>query len=153
MIEIRLPYPPSANKLWTVGRKANGHGRTILTREYYAFLSLLHALKANNPSLFPRLTASAYSVDIIFFPPRKGKVDVDNRNKAILDGLTRLGVWRDDSLVVKLTTIKGKPAQDPFALVRIEQLDSFYLPSPSDFGGKDRTYKSEQKKNNRKESK
>lgn len=140
MLEILLPYPPSANKLWTVGRSANGRGRTIASAEYSNWLRLVQVWAWRNGG-FPRLDAPMYDVEIVFFPPRRGKIDVDNRNKAILDALTRLGVWKDDSLVVRLTTTRGLPAEEPFAVVRITPLDSFDVPTPKTFGGHERKYR------------
>ena len=36
-----------------------------------------------------------------------GKPDCDNLMKAVLDALTVIGMWRDDSLVVKTTVVKA----------------------------------------------
>lgn len=68
------------------------------------------------------------SVEMVFFMPRPGRLnddsqpevrlphgckpDVDNLAKAVLDALTRAGMWKDDSLVVDLRARKFYHAKD-----------------------------------------
>lgn len=55
-----------------------------------------------------------------------GKPDSDNLAKAVLDALTILGMWVDDSLVVKLTAVKaycGKRTGCDAIIERIDDCD------------------------------
>lgn len=56
--------------------------------------------------------------------PHTKKPDIDNINKATLDALTAIGMWRDDSQICSLSTSKyyaGKSSQ-PGALIFVDQI-------------------------------
>ena len=80
---IELPWPPSTNSFLRhfilPGRK---HVSTCISaqgREYYATVGLL-LLEKRLPKM-----AGALAVVIELYPPDRRKIDVDNRNKPILD--------------------------------------------------------------------
>lgn len=52
------------------------------------------------------------------------KPDTDNLSKAVLDALTILGMWRDDSLVVKSTVVKAYCGKRTGCDVCIEAMDA-----------------------------
>lgn len=47
------------------------------------------------------------SVEISLHPPDKRKRDLDNYLKGVLDALTHVGIWDDDSQIDKLTIKRG----------------------------------------------
>lgn len=52
-----------------------------------------------------------------------GKPDSDNLAKAVMDALTILGMWKDDSQVVKLTSMKAYANERSGCDVVIEDMD------------------------------
>jgi Holliday junction resolvase RusA-like endonuclease len=111
---IELPWPPTTNT-WLrhfvlPGRKNVSTCISARGREFYAAVGLL-LLERRLPKL-----AGALAVVIELYPPDRRKIDVDNRNKPILDALKRRpkdkkqlpGAWLfadDDSQVKDLRTI------------------------------------------------
>ncbi len=51
-----------------------------------------------------------------------GKPDADNLAKAVMDALTTLGMWKDDSQVAKLTSVKAYATDKPGCDVTIEEM-------------------------------
>lgn len=65
------------------------------------------------------VTSELYRVAfIVYFPPRS-RMDIDNANKCILDGLTRAGVIRDDRYVIEVHAYKVKVATEREARTEI----------------------------------
>lgn len=95
MIEIWLPYPPSANHLWRSGR-----GRTYCSRAYTdwraeAGIYVKQSLK--QPIIGP------YKISITAARPDKRKRDLDNIIKPISDLLKSMGAIEDDHLCEMLS--------------------------------------------------
>ena len=113
---IELPWPPTTNT-WLrhfilPGRKNVSTCISAKGREYYAEVGLLLLEKR-----LPKLKGPLAMV-IELYPPDRRHIDVDNRNKPILDALKRRpkdkkqlpGAWlfaEDDSQVQDLRTILG----------------------------------------------
>lgn len=111
---LYVPFPPSANRMWRVGR-----GQSYLSKEYKEFIKevRLEWLARNREGW---RTSGRFTVSIKLFPPNRRRYDVDNRIKPTLDALTRAGVWDDDSLVETVTASKGYPDPKlPRAVVEI----------------------------------
>ena len=111
---IELPWPPSTNTfLRHFILPKRKHVSTCISargRDYYAEVGALLLEK-----WLPKL-AGALAVVVELYPPDRRKIDVDNRNKPILDSLKRRpkdkkqlpGAWLfadDDSQVEDLRTI------------------------------------------------
>lgn len=92
---IRVPYPPSANRLWRYFR-----GHPTKSKEYSIWLnqsvSLAHAQWRTKT-----ITAPVH-VDFAIGVPDKRKRDLDNRIKPCLDLLELSGVLENDHLVHSL---------------------------------------------------
>jgi len=93
MISLELPVPPSANRIWRVGR-----GRTYLSPEYRLWLKKARILIRNQYRGKP-LTGEVF-VNIAWFR-RARRGDLDNKAKPILDALKGLA-YADDRQVARL---------------------------------------------------
>jgi crossover junction endodeoxyribonuclease RusA len=93
MIEVTLPWPPSINHYfgYAGGRvylKQKGRDYRKAVQEQVKLQ--IHDLKTIN---------TLCKVEIEAWMPDRRKRDVDNILKALLDALTKAGVWEDDTLV------------------------------------------------------
>jgi crossover junction endodeoxyribonuclease RusA len=94
MIELELPFPPSANHLYRhVGP------RTLISREGRRFRERVCAQLA---SLGVRQMKGALRIDIEVYPPDRRKRDLDNAVKALNDALEHGGAFYDDSQIADL---------------------------------------------------
>lgn len=99
-IVIDCPVPPSANRLWRVGK-----GRIYKTQKYQRWLwEFLHSIRVSIPMFmgmkFPIVTGP-FDVWILIHPNRKR--DADNSAKAVLDAAEKLGLIRNDADARKVT--------------------------------------------------
>jgi len=120
MINIRLPYPPTANHLHTIAR-----GRKILSatgKSYYKMVAVevLSQLK-RVPAMSGRL-----SVKIIATMPDKRRRDLDNILKAALDGMKYAGVYEDDSQIDDLQIIRSAVDKPGWLDIEIIETNSIY---------------------------
>lgn len=115
---FKLPWPPSANLIWRTTRNM-----TYLSKTYKDFLrSAAGAILCQKPrDLF---ITEPVRVEIILYPPRSFRFDIDNRIKPLLDVLTRAGVWKDDSLVHELTVRRAEVKKNGLALVYLRNLET-----------------------------
>lgn len=95
MVELWLPYPPSANSLWRSAK-----GRVYRSRKYVDWLTeagieakMQRAGKITGP----------YKISITAARPDKRKRDLDNLLKSISDLLKSIGAIEDDHLCEMLT--------------------------------------------------
>ena len=107
MIEVReLPWPPSVNAVY---RRAK-HGVTLSDRaRTYRYEVLEKVMRDRVPR--ERVTYRL-AVMIHAHPPADSrKHDLDNIQKAVLDGLQHAGVYADDSQIDDLWTIRLAPVK------------------------------------------
>jgi len=116
MITIKLPYPPSANKVWRTGR-----GVTFLSKEATAFRKevalVILGLSLQERSEMP--FCDALTVSIRVYPPDKRQRDIDNLLKPTLDALEHAGVYVNDNLIECLTIKRLDVAKPGFIEVDI----------------------------------
>lgn len=111
MIELELPYPPSANHYY---RRVGP--RTLISREGRRFrerVCLLLAATGVRPLRGP------LRIEISIYPPDRRKRDVDNAIKAINDSLEHGGAFEDDSQIEDLRIRRRRPVPGGRAIVRI----------------------------------
>jgi len=90
-IVIDCPIPPSANRLWRVGKK----GQVYISPKFKRWLrSLWVAWLQVKPQGF-RMLEGQYDIEILICPKRKR--DADNSAKATNDALQKIGVIANDS--------------------------------------------------------
>ena len=105
IMRIDLPFPPSVNGYWRAIRRGNLCTQIISKkgREYAEAVSTsVNAAGVTTIPLEERL-----EVTILLCAPDRRRRDVDNYSKAVLDSLTKAGVWEDDSQIDRLTLVRG----------------------------------------------
>ena len=104
MINLDLPvWPPSTNSIWR-----NVHGRTVLAAPARSFfVRAVDYIGLKYPQAEP--LRGSVAVTIRLYPPDRRKFDIDNRCKALLDTLSKAGIFEDDSQVDRLTVSREAP--------------------------------------------
>lgn len=102
---LNLPYPPSVNTYYRnlgtkvlISEKGRKYRRAVANA----------IIEGNGKAMAP----GRYAVVVTLNRKDKRSFDVDNCAKAILDSLTKAGVWVDDKLVDDLRLIRG-PVKKP----------------------------------------
>jgi crossover junction endodeoxyribonuclease RusA len=104
---IRLPWPPSANNLYRVG----AHGKPYLTEAQRSF-------RAGVPVALPK--DGRLKVTLELCSPDRRTSDIDNRAKAVLDGLQHAGHYLNDSQIDTLIIQRGPITPGGCVIVTIE---------------------------------
>jgi crossover junction endodeoxyribonuclease RusA len=119
MIELRLGWPPSVNRIWrnvVIGRSArtllSADGRAYFAREAMAVLAQRKGRRIDGRA----------SVEIVLHAPTRAQVDIDNRVKALLDACTQGGLWEDDSQVDVLLVRRAEVLRGGAAIVRASEI-------------------------------
>jgi len=86
--QYSFPLPPSVNALWRTGQ-----ARMYRSKRYLAWLEECDVVFASKT--VPRINYP-FAIEIALGRPSKRKMDIDNRIKAVLDMLQRVGVIEDD---------------------------------------------------------
>lgn len=104
-MRITLPWPPSANRIWREAR-----GRVYISKEYQSFLEAAKSAWLMQGGR--RLDENdEIEVDLLLFPPNRRPYDVDNRIKPTLDALTKIGFWKDDRIVSRVSAKRCQPVE------------------------------------------
>jgi Holliday junction resolvase RusA-like endonuclease len=114
VFEIKLPYPPSLNKLYPTNFKTK---RRFLSEEGKKFKAevIARLTRANSP-FFEEID----HVDVSYTPPDRRRRDEDNLHKAWQDAFTEFGVWKDDKQVKsKFTQMLEPNKEDSHTFVRV----------------------------------
>lgn len=102
MIELELPYPPSANRYW---RKFNN--RMVISKHGKEFqFEVCRIVK--DSGIEP--IRGAIAIKILIYTPDWRRRDEDNLNKALLDAVSKSGIWDDDSFICYHVNEKRKDA-------------------------------------------
>ena len=118
MIEIELPWPPSANSYYRHPTKGALAGRHLISaegREYrQRIMEMVRPLDAHMPG---RL-----AVTLTCHMPDRRRRDLGNVEKALCDALTHAGLWCDDSQIDDLRIIRAPVVAGGRVTVRVEQI-------------------------------
>lgn len=112
LYELYLPFPPTVNSYYVKHGKGvyiSNKGRKFRDETAEAVIEQLPGVHIDEPFL----------IEIVLFPPDRRKRDQDNYNKAILDSLTKSGLWEDDSLAYQVFNYKGAVCPGGITFVRI----------------------------------
>lgn len=119
MIEIELPYPPSANSYYrhpTKGALAGRHLISAKGRDYRC--EVIRRIAPLNYSAPGRL-----AVTIICHAPDKRRRDLDNLTKGLLDAMTHAGLWADDEQIDDLRIIRGANVSGGKVVVSVREIE------------------------------
>lgn len=121
-VEFALPWPPSTNNIWRVGKSFSKDWtkpRVYRSAAYETFLGRVFAAACDGH--IPALKRSVlFDVELSFIPPNLQKYDVDNRVKATFDALTKIGFWKDDAQVRVSKLVKLGMAEDKRSCVLVK---------------------------------
>ncbi|WP_454833518.1 RusA family crossover junction endodeoxyribonuclease [Rahnella aceris] len=113
-MQLTLPFPPSVNGYWRSTRKGvliSERGRIFRSN---ALASIYQQLRSRPTALLTEL-----DVHLVLYPPTRAKRDLDNFQKALFDGLTHAGIWKDDSQVKRMTVEWGPVTKEGKAEITI----------------------------------
>jgi crossover junction endodeoxyribonuclease RusA len=96
MIQIELPWPPSANTYW----RRNGH-RYFISERGIEFRNIVYQKTVDYRAHFNKDQRIMCLVEA--YPPDKRRRDLDNMGKALLDALQFSQVFPDDSQIDRLS--------------------------------------------------
>lgn len=123
MIELRLPWPPSTNTIWRSMRSGPMAGRVLLSKAGRAYrAAVVGAVCEQNTGCV--VFGDRVGVEITLHPPTRRKLDIDNRVKALCDGLTHAGLWRDDEQIDVLIVRREALRKGGAAIVRVWTLET-----------------------------
>jgi crossover junction endodeoxyribonuclease RusA len=119
LIEIELPFPPSANRYWR-----NVNGRMVKSAEARVYRDeagwlALQALTRSGRRADPLAGELRISLDF-YRPARRG--DLDNRIKVCLDALQGIA-FENDSQIAEIHARRFEDKQSPRVEIRIGSLD------------------------------
>jgi len=108
MLDLILPFPPSANRYWRHAR-----GRTFLSKEAREYRSQIVTMVHIEP------VQGQLVVRIDYYPSDKRRWDLDNRIKQLLDALQHAGVYHDDGQICDLHAVRHEVHKGGMCRVRI----------------------------------
>jgi crossover junction endodeoxyribonuclease RusA len=95
----------------------NVAGRTLISREGREYRdSMVRAAVAGK---FPSFPDGPVQVRITACPPDRRRRDLDNMLKPMLDALTHVKVWSDDSQIDDLRIVRGLPVKGGLMTVEV----------------------------------
>ena len=100
--ELYLPFPPTVNNYY---QKSQAGGRFISHkgREFRDIVAQVVSQNMPEVSIDSRML-----VEVVLFPPDNRIRDMDNYGKALLDSVTKSGLWTDDQLIDQLFVYRGE---------------------------------------------
>ena len=115
-IELELPWPPSLNHYYRhVGP------RVLISRDGRKYRESVTAIARR--AGYGTFTCPV-QVELDLYPPDNRRRDIDNSQKSLLDALTCAGVYKDDSLIHKITVTKREPMPpNGMAFIRITEYE------------------------------
>lgn len=125
MLELILPYPPSANHYKTVGRTVKTKSGKVFQMRvnskqtlgyYYSVYLAWHRLNAAG------FGSATITLEVDVYPPDKRKRDLDGILKVLLDSMQHAGVYDDDYQIARLLVTRKAMIPEGQIIVRLEEL-------------------------------
>lgn len=118
MLELELPFPPSANSYYRHPTKGKLAGRHLISAEGRAYREeVIWKVAPLNINYSGRL-----AVTLSCHMPDNRRRDLGNVEKALCDALTYAKLWNDDSQIDDLRIIRGEVIRGGKVIVKIEEL-------------------------------
>ncbi len=102
-IKATLPYPPSANRYWRVGK----NGRPYATQQAKNYKQLVWVQMFGQD---PIIDKPVYVIVDVYRPIKRG--DLDNSLKILLDSIQGFA-YKDDKQIKSIHTAQGDDKQNP----------------------------------------
>lgn len=106
MIRLELPLGPTINHYY--GRSGTRGSHWYLSAAGKAFRESVYAAWLGQPHR--RRIEGPVRLRVVLAPKNRGRFDVDNRLKPLLDALQNAGVFNDDSQITDIWASKVDPA-------------------------------------------
>ena len=119
--DLRLPWPPSVNKIWRVRRSGSYLSERARGYRQQAGFAVMLARQAGRLPKVPM--EGDVAVRLVFCPPDKRPRDLDNLPKSVFDALTHSGVWQDDRQVRLIESWYGPRVKSGACIVSISSLE------------------------------
>lgn len=119
-VTLVFPFPPSVNTMYMQGKNHGQKFPTKKTKEYKKAVASLHANFDKEPM------KGHVQVTTVLVPPDTRARDVDNYQKALLDGLTDLKVFEDDSQIRQINAYmlqKDTDYNKGYAIVTVAEIE------------------------------
>lgn len=113
-IELYLPFPPSINNYYV----KTSRGQFISAKGKKFRNEVIEDIIQQAPHL---QISGKVLVEMVLFPPDNRRRDMDNYSKAMLDALTKSGIWEDDVQADQLFTYRGVSVVGGKTLLRITE--------------------------------
>ena len=113
-IELYLPFPPSINNYYV----KTSRGQFISAKGKKFRNEVIEDIIQQAPNL---QISGKVLVEMVLFPPDNRRRDMDNYSKAMLDALTKSGIWEDDVQADQLFTYRGVSVVGGKTLLRITE--------------------------------
>lgn len=81
------------------------------TRDYMRHVASWSKVEMMKAKMAP--FRGSVEIDVTFYEPDRRRRDIDNLEKSLLDGLTKGGVWEDDSQVRSVSKRRAVDRRDP----------------------------------------
>ena len=111
-VTLVLPWPPSVNDYWgsrvVPGRKGRkAFVQRFVSRNGKRFQGEVKSLMTERFGETIRPVRTRLGVFAVLHPPTRGVYDLGNFDKAMMDALTAVGVWADDSQIDDQRFVRG----------------------------------------------
>ena len=116
-----LPFPPSVNKYWRMGKTWDGKRVTHLSSEAKKFtheVAVIIAKKAGMTYSTKRLRG-----EFILHPRTKARIDIDNRLKGLLDAMQKAYLYADDEQFDEIIIKRGEVVKGGSVEVKIWEME------------------------------
>jgi len=115
LINVMLPWPPSANRYWR-----NFKGRTIVSSEAKSFKDLVKALAYTwrAKPIYGRVKVVIYA-----FPPDKRVRDLDNLLKITIDAIKDAGLFPDDSQIDEISISRHEVTKPGYLNLFVSEIE------------------------------